>query len=272
MKNPYKDRTAFVTGGASGIGLSLCRLLASYGAKVVIADIDGDKAGHAAQEIRGTGLDAHALELDVSDEKSVFARVGETAARYGSLDYYFNNAGIGLSADALDLSMAQWRRVFDVNLFGVLYGTMAAYSVMARQGSGHIVNISSMAGIAPFSINSPYTAAKYGVVGLTQSLRHECAGLGVRMTLVCPGIVRTPFYDALEIVGTTRETYMKRMPGHLITPDRAAGIILKGVAREKPLIVFPLHARILWRLNRFAPFIIDIINKKMVKEFRSLRK
>ncbi len=272
MKNPYKNNTAIVTGGASGIGLSLCRMLALQGATVVIADIDGVKAEQAASEMRGTGFSAYAVKLDVSDEKSVFTAVKETAAMYGSLDFYFNNAGIGISADALDLSIAQWRRIFDVNLFGVLYGTMAAYTVMVRQGCGHIVNISSMAGLAPFSINSPYTAAKYGVVGLTESLRHECAGLGVRMTLVCPGIVMTPFYDALEIIGTTRETFMKSMPRHLITPDRAAGIILKGVARNKPKIVFPLHARILWRLNRFAPFILDIINRKMVKEFRSLKK
>ena len=84
----------------------------------------------------------------------------EAAAEFGSLDFYFNNAGIGISADARTW-IGQWRKVFDVNLFGVLYGTMAAYAVMARQGCGHIVNVASMAGFAPFSINTPYTAAKY---------------------------------------------------------------------------------------------------------------
>jgi NAD(P)-dependent dehydrogenase (short-subunit alcohol dehydrogenase family) len=271
MKNPYNDKTAMVTGGASGMGRELCRGLASRGARVLIADINGGEAERAASEITATGFNARAVALDVTDENAVFKAVGDAAAEFGSLDYYFNNAGIGLSADARDLTMGQWRKVFDVNLFGVLYGTMAAYAVMARQGSGHIVNIASMAGFAPFSINAPYTASKYGVVGLTQALRHETADLGVRMTLVCPGIVRTAFYDAIEIIGTDRETYMSRMPRRLITPERAAEIILGGVARNRALIIFPFHARVLWWISKFAPIVLNVINKKMVREYRSLK-
>ncbi|HOT46067.1 MAG TPA: SDR family oxidoreductase [Spirochaetota bacterium] len=272
MKNPYKGKTAIVTGGASGMGRSLCRGLAARGARVVVADINGEEARRAVDEINAMGCSARAITLDVGDESAVFRAVEEAAAELGSLDYYVNNAGIGISADARDLTIGQWRKIFDVNLFGVLYGTMAAYAVMARQGSGHIVNVASMAGFAPFSINAPYTAAKYGVVGLSQALRHEMEGLGVRMTLVCPGIVRTSFYDAIEIVGTDRETYMEFMPRRLITPDRAAEIILDGVAREKTMIIFPFHAKVLWWISRFAPSVMTFINRKMVREYRSLRK
>jgi NAD(P)-dependent dehydrogenase (short-subunit alcohol dehydrogenase family) len=272
MKNPYKDKNAIVTGGASGMGRSLCRGLASRGARVVVADIKGEEAQRTADEINAMGFHASALTLDVADESAVFRAVEDAAAESGSLDFYFNNAGIGISADARDLTIGQWRRIFDVNLFGVLYGTMAAYAVMARQGSGHIVNVASMAGFAPFSINAPYTAAKYGVVGLSQALRHETEDLGVRMSLVCPGIVRTGFYDAIEIIGTDRETYMEFMPRRLITPDRAAEIILDGVARKKPMIIFPFHAKVLWWVSKFFPFVMTIINKKMVREYRSLRK
>lgn len=261
-----------VTGGASGMGRSLCRGLAARGARVVVTDINGEEAKRTAAEINAMGFHARAVALDVSDENAVFRAVEDAAAESGSLDFYFNNAGIGISADALDLTIGQWRKIFDVNLFGVLYGTMAAYTVMARRGSGHIVNIASMAGFAPFSINAPYTAAKYGVVGLTQALRHETEDLGVRMTLVCPGIVRTAFYDAIEIIGTDRETYMARMPRRLITPERAAEIILEGVARNRAMIVFPLHAKVLWWISKFAPFVLGIINRKMVREYRSLRK
>ena len=271
MNNPYKNKTAFVTGGASGIGLSLCHSLASYGARVIIADINMDQAKRAASGICAEGFNASALELDVTNETAVSRAVRETIVLYGTLDFYFNNAGIGISADALDLTSNQWRKVFDVNLFGVLYGTMAAYAAMAKQKSGHIVNIASMAGFAPFSINVPYTASKYGVVGLTQALRHEAAGLGVRMTLVCPGIVRTSFYNAIEVVGTTRESFVSRLPRRLITPDRAAEIILKGVARNRAMIIFPFHAKALLWVSRFAPSVLNIINRKMVREFRSLR-
>jgi NAD(P)-dependent dehydrogenase (short-subunit alcohol dehydrogenase family) len=271
MKNPFKDKTALVTGGASGMGRELCHSLAARGARVVVADINREEAERTASEISAMGYTVRAVVLDVTNESAVFKAVEDAVSWFGSLDYYFNNAGIGISADARDLKMEQWRRVFDVNLFGVLYGTMAAYTAMARQGRGHIVNISSMAGFAPFSINTPYTASKYGVVGLTQALRHETADLGIRMTLVCPGIVRTSFYDALEIIGTDRETYMKFMPRRIITAERAAEIILRGVAGNRALIIFPFHAKILWWMSKFAPFVMSMINKKMVRKYRSLR-
>lgn len=271
MKNPYHNKTAFVTGGGSGIGRALCEALAKRGASVVVTDINVKEAERTAAAIASAGGKARARVLDVTDEGAVFRAVEETASDAGGIDYYFNNAGIGISADALDLSMTQWKKVFDVNLFGVIYGTMAAYGVMARQGRGHIINISSMAGFAPFSINTPYTAAKHAVYGLTESLRHEAAGHGVRMTLVCPGIVRTGFYDALEIIGTTRETYMSWMPRRLITPERAASIILDGAAKNRKRIVFPLHARLLWWVKKIAPGALDVMNKIMVKKYRSLR-
>ncbi|MBN2159105.1 MAG: SDR family oxidoreductase [Spirochaetes bacterium] len=271
MKNSYKGKRAFITGGASGIGRALCQGLASRGASVVVSDINLKEAGRVAAAINEAGGTACAVKLDVTDESSVFRAVENTAAESGGLDYYFNNAGIGISADALDLTMAQWRKIFDVNLFGVLYGTMAAYGVMARQGYGHIVNVSSMAGFAPFSINTPYTAAKYGVVGLTEALRHEAAGLGVGMTLVCPGIVRSSFYDAIEIIGTDREAYISWMPKRLIDPERAAAVILDGVAQNRKTIIFPFHAKLLWWTKKLAPGLLDFMNRTMVKKFRSLR-
>jgi NAD(P)-dependent dehydrogenase (short-subunit alcohol dehydrogenase family) len=271
MTRAFSGKIAMVTGGASGMGKALCRGLAARGARVVVADINGEEAERTAAEIAALGFHARAVTLNVADEGAVIRAVEDADSEFGSLDFYFNNAGIGISADARDLTTAQWRKIFDVNLFGVLYGTMAAYAVMARRGSGHIINIASMAGFAPFSINTPYTASKYGVVGLTQALRHETSDLGVRMTLVCPGIVRTSFYDALEIIGTDHDTYMKRMPRRLISPERAAEIILKGVALNRALIIFPFHAKALWWISRLFPFAMTIINRKMVREYRSLR-
>ncbi|HOD15419.1 MAG TPA: SDR family oxidoreductase [Spirochaetota bacterium] len=272
MKNPYNNKTVFVTGGASGIGRALCLALAGRGASVTVADVNGDAAAGVAEEIAATGGHARACTLDVSDEGAVYGAVEAAVAEGGRLDYYFNNAGIGISADALDLDIGQWRKVFDVNLFGVLYGTMAAYAAMAKQGAGHIVNVASMAGFAPFSMNTPYTAAKYGVVGLTDALRHEAAARGVRMTLVCPGIVRTSFYDVMEVVGTDRSSYTGRLPRRLIGPDRAAAIILRGVAKNRRLILFPFHARALWWVKKFAPLLLDFMNRYVVREFRALPK
>lgn len=272
MKNPYKHKIVFVTGGGSGMGRALCLALGGRGADVTVADVNGSAADRVADEITAAGGRARSCALDVSDEGAVFGAVEAVITACGRLDYYFNNAGIGISADALDLDIRQWRRVFEVNLFGVLYGTMAAYAAMAKQGSGHIINVSSMAGFAPFSMNTPYTAAKYGVVGLTEALRHEAAARGVRMTLVCPGIVRTSFYDSMEVVGTDRSAYTGRLPRRLIGPVRAAEIILNGVAKNRKLVVFPFHARVLWWVKKLAPVLLDFMNRYVVREFRALPK
>ncbi len=270
--NPYKDKIAIVTGGASGIGRELCRGLAELGAMVIVTDINVEEAGLVVEEITGSGGMARAAALDVSDQSEVFAAVEELSAEYGRLDYMFNNAGICITGDARDISIEQWKKLFDVNLFGVIFGTLAAYSVMAARGSGHIINIASMAGFAPFAINTPYTAAKHAVVGFTESLRSEAHDLGVRISLVCPGIVRTKFYDSMKVVNADREQYKSRLPSRIISPEDAARVILRKVAKNKKMILFPLHAHLFWWIKKIAPAILDHINIKMVRAFREIRR
>jgi NAD(P)-dependent dehydrogenase (short-subunit alcohol dehydrogenase family) len=271
MKNPYHNKTAVVTGGASGIGRSLCRGLAARGARVVVADIDYEGASSVASEIVSLGGSAAAVRLDVADAAAVFETVERIVGEFRGLDYFFNNAGISITGDVRDITMDQWNRILGVNLHGVIHGSVAAYKVMAIQGRGHIINIASMAGFAPFSINTPYSAAKYGVVGFTEALRPEAEDLGVAVSLVCPGIVRTSFYDTMEVVRADRKKYNHHLPRNLLGPDEAADIILRRVARNKRLILFPLHARLFRWLQVLAPRLMDLLNRRMVREFRSMR-
>jgi NAD(P)-dependent dehydrogenase (short-subunit alcohol dehydrogenase family) len=268
----YKDKIAIVTGGASGIGRALCAGLAELGATVIIADIDAAEAGRTVKQILKSGGKARSALLDVSDESKVFKTVEKAAVEFGRLDYMFNNAGICISGDARDITMAQWRKMIDVNLYGVVYGTLAAYSVMASQGFGHIINISSMAGFAPFAINTPYTTAKYAIVGFTDSLRAEAHDMAVRISLVCPGIVRTGFYDSMDIVNADRDKYKSRLPSRIISAEKAAHIILRKVAKNKKMILFPLHAHIFWWIKKLAPAVIDRLNLRMVRTFRAIRR
>jgi NAD(P)-dependent dehydrogenase (short-subunit alcohol dehydrogenase family) len=145
MVDSPDQKVAIVTGGGSGIGEALCLELARRGTRVVVADINGDNAGRVAASIADTGGRAKARAVDVSRELDVRRLVEETTSVYGRLDYLFNNAGIGLGGDARDLTLDHWRRVLDVDLYGVLHGILAAYPIMARQGFGHIVNTSSAA-------------------------------------------------------------------------------------------------------------------------------
>ena len=126
--------------------------------------------------------------------------VEETAAAHGRLDYLFNNAGMAIGGDARDLTLDHWRRVLDVDLYGVLHGTLAAYPIMASQGFGHIVNTSSAAAFFPDPGSAPYCTAKHAIVGLSLSLRLEGADLGVKVSCVCPGFVRTNVYQNAGVV------------------------------------------------------------------------
>lgn len=178
--DPFEGMVAVVTGAGAGIGAALCDELASRGSRVIVVDIDEENAAQVADRIMEHGGKAVALGADVSNEAELKSLIEETASSYGRLDYLFNNAGIAIGGDARDLTLEQWRQVIDVDFLGVLYGTLAAYPIMVRQGFGHIVNTSSATGLFPQPINAPYCASKHAVVGLTLSLRMEGADLGVR--------------------------------------------------------------------------------------------
>ena len=185
------SRIAIVTGGGSGIGAGLSRALAARGDTVIVADIDGEAAERVAGEVRGT-----AAKVDVRDAAAVQALVDDTVAEHGRLDLIFNNAGIGVGGDLLELTVAHWDRIIDINLRGVVHGVQAAYPVMARQRSGHIINTASIAGLIAPAFLTPYAATKHAVVGLSMALRQEAKAHNVGVTVVCPGWTDTPILDS----------------------------------------------------------------------------
>jgi NAD(P)-dependent dehydrogenase (short-subunit alcohol dehydrogenase family) len=250
-------RIAIVTGGGSGIGEALCRALTARGDTVVVADIDGAAAERVAGEL---GANAVAAKVDVRDAAAVQGLVDDTVAQHGRLDLIFNNAGIGVGGDVLDLTVAHWDRIIDINLRGVVHGVQAAYPVMARQGSGSIVNTASMAGLTPTPYLSPYVATKHAVVGLSLALREEAKAHKVNVTVVCPGWIDTPLLDSTgpddlpkpaDIEGGIREAAEKM--GKLYSPNDLAEDVLRGVDRRKAMVIAPRQARVAWRLTRLAP-------------------
>lgn len=267
--NQFKDKVAIVTGGGGGIGQALCQELGQGGSIVVVADINDDHARHVASAITHNGGRAHAVHVDVSNEEEVRQLIDETVSEYGRLDYLFNNAGIGIGGDARDLTLEQWRRVLEVNLYGALYGTTIAYPIMVRQGSGHIVNTASFTGLLPYPGAAPYCTSKYAIVGLSLSLRLEGADLGVKVSAVCPGIIRTNLYQAMPAVNLPREQVIAQYPFKMMDASQAARTILGGVSRNQAVIVFPASIRLLWRLYRLFPRLTDRV---LLSQIRTLRK
>ena len=273
MTNLFTGQVAIVTGGGSGIGEALCLELARRGARVVVADINAQNAQRVAADIGGQ---ATASTVDVAIEPDVTRLVEDTAAAHGRLDYMFNNAGFAIGGDARDLTLDHWRRVLDVDLYGVLYGMHAAYQIMARQGFGHIVNTSSAAAFFPAPGNAPYCTAKHALVGLSLSLRLEGVDLGVKVSCVCPGFVRTNVYQNAEAVNMTLPADMTReqaagAPAKMMEPARAAQVILDGVARNRALIVFPASIRWARRASLLLPRLGDQILLRQLRKSRTYR-
>lgn len=264
----FREKVCIITGAASGIGRGLSESLAWSGARVVVADLDGAGAQRVAS---GIGERATARQLDVADAAAVEALVGEVVAAHGRLDYIFNNAGYAVHGESLDSTVEQWRRIVDVNLMGVVHGSLAAYRVMAEQGHGHIVNTASLAGLVGSVSFSSYAMTKAGVVMLSRMLRFEGLDRGVRVTAVCPGFIKTGIYESATYNRIDQKAAFKQIPFPLMELDAAVDRILRGVARNKELIVFPAYARIFWWLTRIAPRLTVPTHLKVIRALRRIR-
>lgn len=194
-KYDVADRSAAVTGGGSGIGRAVSRLLASNGASVVVADIDESAAVAVADEIVTAGGVADAVRLDVTDLES-HLRVIDAATRLAPLRIGANCAGIGGEPNSIvDHTLDGWQRIIDIDLTGIMYSMRAQIPAMIAAGGGAIVNVASVLGIVGIPDSSAYLAAKHGVVGLTRGAALEYADRGIRVTAVAPGFIRTPMVD-----------------------------------------------------------------------------
>ncbi|MEW6155991.1 MAG: SDR family oxidoreductase [Verrucomicrobiota bacterium] len=269
----FSEKVALVTGAASGIGRALCQELSASGASVVVADIDFAGAEAVAAELCKSRGRAMPMALDVASSAEVEKCVHETVSRHNRLDYMFNNAAVCLLGELRDSAPEHWRRILEVNLLGTIYGTMATYQVMIRQKSGHIVNVSSVTGLIPSPVLTHYSTTKWALVGFTTALREEAAGLGVKVTLACPSLVRTNIPDRTTYLRVDKQQYLDRLPYWLMMePSQAARAILRGVARNRAMIVCPFHGRLLWWCWRLFPPLLQPLSRWSVREFRKLRR
>lgn len=254
----YDGAVVVITGGASGIGRAAGEALARRGAEVVLADLQGPQVEQAAHEISQAGGRVSAATLDVRDAAAVERLFKDTLARTGRLDYVFNNAGTGIFGEIHLLEQQDWDLLIDVNLKGMINVIRAAYPRLIAQGFGHLVNTSSTAGYLSAPFVASYCATKHAIVGLTKGLRIEAARFGVRVSVLCPGVLRTPLLTA----GAQGRTVYPLSPERMLEWWTQMGIaelepfttqMLEAVARNQAEIVLPKRNRVVLALARLFP-------------------
>jgi NAD(P)-dependent dehydrogenase (short-subunit alcohol dehydrogenase family) len=269
----FSEKVCVVTGAASGLGRELCVQLARAGAKIVAADINEQRLAETLAGVKESGGEAKAVLTDVTAPDAVGALIGGAASEFGRLDFLFNNAGIAIGGEIRDQTLDHWRKVLDVNLLGAIHGIHHVYPIMARQGFGHIVNIASVAGLVAFPMAAPYSASKFALVGVSRALAMEARAFGVAVTIACPGFIDTPIV-ASPNVNADRQEVAKMIASRLglVPVERAARLILAGVARRKRMIVFPGYARLLVLLDHISPALSDWAMQEFVRGFRAIRR
>ncbi|MDO7842220.1 SDR family oxidoreductase [Sphingomonas immobilis] len=228
-------RTAFVTGGASGIGLAIAQALVDEGARVMIADIDGPALDAA---VAALGSDAAGVRLDVRDRAEWAAAKIALESRFGPVDILVNNAGIGPDGHTLaDMDPVAFDRVIAIKLTGTFNGIATFAAGMRERGDGHIVNTASMAGLIASAKLGAYTASKFAVVGLSEVLRAEMARHGVGVSVLCPGLIRTNLGATTIAAGSDRVTPRTPSTDQGIDPAIVGALVVDGIRANAMHIV-----------------------------------
>lgn len=265
-KGAYADRfggqLVLVTGAAAGIGRATAFAFAEAGARVVAVDRDGEGASRTAELARLIGAPAAWAEtVDVSDEQAMEKLAEKVAAEYGIVDVLVNNAGIGLSGSFLDTTAEEWKRVLDVNLWGVIHGCRLFGKQMADRGQGgHIVNTASAAAYQPSRALPAYSTSKAAVLMLSECLRAELAEKSIGVSAICPGIVNTDITATTRFAGAdaAEEKRLRKRTGKLYgmrnyPPEKVADAILKAVVRNQAVVPVTPESHTARFLSRLSP-------------------
>ncbi|TVR02795.1 MAG: SDR family NAD(P)-dependent oxidoreductase [Spirochaetaceae bacterium] len=254
--NPFRDSLACVTGGSSGIGLAIARRLAVHGARIVLIARTPERLSAARADIVSLVPDAsvNTVPLDVTDQAAVRQAAADIAAQWGDPRFLFNCAGDALPGRFDRYSGQDLRRMIAVNLEGTWNMTQAFVDALRHTG-GHVVNVSSLAGLVGTTGYTAYAASKFAVVGFSEALRNELAADGVRVSVLCPGDTDTPQLAA-EQEHKPPETAALSARARVLSPDQVANACLRGVRRGRFLILAGGEAQLIVWLKRFAPGIL----------------
>lgn len=266
-----------ITGAASGIGRSTALAMARIGARLFLTDRNEKGLSETCSMISQIGGEVCMQKaFDITSLEDVKAFADKLHGDFGPLDILINNAGIALFALVEDMTHQHWKKVIDTNLWGPIHGIECFLPEMIRAQKGHLVNISSTAGLTGAPWHAAYSTAKWGLVGLSEVLRYDLMQHNIGVTVICPGAVDTPLKNTVEILSVDRESpsvreIIGRFEKHAISPDRVAEIIMNAIQKEKFLVITSFDIKILYFLKRHVFIAYHVILKRISRILNSMR-
>ena len=261
--NNFKGKVALVTGASSGIGEAIAVALAREGATVILTARDQQKLEDVRQQCVKAGGNAWVHAAEVSDEVQMQALADAVHAKHPALDILVNNAGVVMGGFSWEVEPSDWRRLHEINVMGVVHGIRAFVPKMiARRQGGHVVNMASVSGLVGTRGMGTYSASKFAVVGLSESLRMELHRSQIGVSVVCPGYVKTPIQSKVKMVGTLdtpqgRERVDREFSKTTLMPEAVAARTLQAIRRNEFLATIGREAVLVRTLKRWAPSLLE---------------
>jgi short-subunit dehydrogenase len=261
----FANRVVLITGASTGIGRCLAIDFAKLGAIVVGCARNKEQLEQTLHEIRSINPAARMFPCDVGDREQVNAMIAEVLGAFGRVDILINNAGVGMRSRFIDTSLDVIEKIMRINYFGMIYCTHAALPSMIAQRRGHIVNISSVAGKVGTLNLSGYCASKFAMNGFSASLHHELKPLGIHVSVICPGPVRTNFSRAFA------DTKPKSPAFLTLEPETVSRLVIRAIARKKFEVVMPWSLALFCRAAGIAPNLFQSIAGRAFRAYTAAR-
>lgn len=253
VSSPFRGHSVFLTGASSGLGEAIARAFAPTGARLALVARSADKLEAIARQLGLPGDRVLVVAADVTQRDQVQQAVARTVEHFGGIDIAIHCAGVGLLGMFTDASIEDLRKVWDTNFSGAVHLVQSTLPALRRNRDSQLVFISSILGLRAVPRSAMYSASKAAVNGLAESLRMELKRDGIHVLTVCPGRIATPFMEHARSLDGKKGVSVERS----VSPEAAAALILKAIAKRKRQLVFPLEAKLLHWLNLWFPGLVD---------------
>ena len=253
LEQKFPQKRAFVTGAASGLGLSICENLAGKGWKLLIADINAERLAQADTKLQSLGAATLPMIFDVTDYAALESAASAIEEAWGGVDLVFNNAGIAICGAIDELSLEDWEKTINVDLWSVIYGRKIFTPMLKRQGGGYLINTASSAGTLAAPEMACYNVAKAGVVSLSETLKMELSKDNIGVSVICPTVFVTSLSDSLTGGRPMEKSLLRQLERSKVSAKDITNDVIRAIEKERLYIITQADARWGWRLKRFFP-------------------